>query len=229
MQPVGRQGVTEDDVGNILPFDQHVGFTDGVRLGVELLPVHHQARTGVEAGEVFVSHAEHAAGARSGVVQRAHYAGFGQGGVVFNKDQVDHEPNGVTRREVFARGFVGQLGKFADQLLKHCAHLLVADDVRVQVNVGKLFGDDVEQPRLGELVDLSVKLKAFKNVAHRGRKRLHVGAQVFANMVLVAHQLFKIKRGGVVEQLTRFAQQERLGVEPGLLANVLFGEHRRFG
>ena len=48
-QAVGRQGVAKDDVGNVLALDQHVGLADGIGLGVEFLPVHHQPCLGVEA------------------------------------------------------------------------------------------------------------------------------------------------------------------------------------
>ncbi len=101
---------------------------------------------------------------------------------------------------------------------KTSAHLGVADDLGVQVDVGELLGDQVEQPGLGEPVDLGVELEALEDVAHGGRERLHVGAEVLADVVLVAHQLLQVERRRVVEELAGLLQQERLGVQPGLLA-----------
>jgi len=44
-----RRGVAADDIGDVLPFDQHLGLADGIGLGVQFLPIHHQAGIGVEA------------------------------------------------------------------------------------------------------------------------------------------------------------------------------------
>ena len=55
----------------------------------EFLAVHHQPGIGVQAGQMFTSHAEHAAGACGGVLQAAHHARLGQGRIVFNEQQGD--------------------------------------------------------------------------------------------------------------------------------------------
>ena len=56
--------------------------------------------------------------------------------------------------------------------------------------------------------------------------RLDVAGEVFADVVLVPHQLFEIEGGGVVEELLRLLQQERLGIDLGCLALGLLGQHR---
>jgi hypothetical protein len=109
------------------------------------------------------------------------------------------------------------------------AHLRVAHHLGVQVDVRELLGDQVEQPGLGEPVDLRVELEALEDVAHRGRERLDVGAQVLADVVLVAHQLLQVERRRVVEELARTCEQERLGVEPGLGRARLLGQHGGLG
>ena len=48
-------------------------------------------------------------------------------------------------------------------------------------------------------------------------------------MVLVAHQLLHVERRRVVEELARLAQQERLGIQPGLLALRQLGQHGGLG
>ena len=65
-------------------------------------------------------------------------------------------------------GFVRQFGELADQFLKHRTHLRITDRVGVQVDVGELFGDEIQQPGLGEFVDLGVELEALEDVAHAG-------------------------------------------------------------
>jgi len=99
----------------------------------------------------------------------------------------------------------------------------------VQVDGGELFGDHVEQAGLGQLVDLGVKLEALKNVAHRRAEGLHVGAQVFTDVVLVAHEFFQIHGRGVVKELAGFAQQERIGVQARFLTQSLFCQHLGLG
>ena len=51
-QAVGGEGVAEDDVGDVLALDQHVGLADGVGLGVQFLAIHDQPGIGVQAGQV---------------------------------------------------------------------------------------------------------------------------------------------------------------------------------
>ena len=164
-----------------------------------------------------------------GIVERADNAGLGQGVVVLDEEQIDHQPNDFTRREMLSGGFIGKLGELADEFLEHRAHLGIADDVGVEVDVGELLGDEVEQPGFGQPVNLRVKVEALENVAHGGRERLHIRAEVFADVVLVAHQLLQVQRRRVVEELARLAQQERLGIQLGLLALGQFGEHGGFG
>ena len=121
-------------------------------------------------GEVLAGDGQHAAGAGGRVVDRADDAGLGQGVVVLDEQQVDHQADDLARREVLAGGLVGQFGELADQLLEHRAHLGVADDVGVQVDVGELLGDQIEQPGLGQPVDLGVEVEALEDVAHGGRE-----------------------------------------------------------
>ena len=90
---------------------------------------------------------------------------------------------------MLAGGLVGQFSELANEFLKNRAHLGVADKVGVKFDVRELLGDKVEQPRLGEPVDLSVELEAFEDVADRRREALQVGAKVLADVALVAHEL----------------------------------------
>jgi hypothetical protein len=229
VQAVGGQGVAEDDVGHVLTLDQHVGLADGVGLGIQFLAVHDQPGAGIQAAEMFVGHAQHATGAGGGIVDRAHDAGPGECLVVFDEEQIDHQPNDFSRREMLAGGLVGQLGKLADQFLEDRAHLGVADHLGVQVDIGELFGDEIEQPGLGQLVDLGVKVEALEDVPHCRRECLHVGSQVLADVVLVAHQLLEVERRRVVEELAGLAQQEGFRVQPGCLAGLLLGKDSDLG
>ena len=210
---VVAQGVAKGDVAYVLAFDEHVGLADGVGLGVEFLAKDGQARLGVVFGKVFACHTEHTAGASGGVVDGAHDAGLAQNIVILNKDEVDHETDDLTRREVLTRGFIADFSKFANELFKHQAHLHVAHALRVQINLGKLFCDLVEQTSFGQALNLNVELKALKHIAHSRREALHVAVEVLRDVVSVAQQLFEIQRRCVVEALPRFAQQEWFWVD----------------
>jgi hypothetical protein len=72
--------------------------------------------------------------------------------------------------EVLSRGFVGDLGELADQLLEDRTHLCVADGVGVEIDASELFGDLIEHAALGETVYLSVDVEAFEDVPHRREK-----------------------------------------------------------
>jgi hypothetical protein len=183
--------------------------------------------SGFRLAQVLARDAQHAAGAGGGVVEAAHHAGLGQGVVVLDEEEVDHQPDDLARGEVLAGGLVGKLGELADELLEDRAHLGVADDLGVQVDVGELLGDEVEQAGLGQLVDLGVELEALEDVAHGGREPLHVGAEVLADVVLVAHELLQVERRGVVEELAGLAEQEGLGVHPGGFLRLVFRPARR--
>jgi hypothetical protein len=139
---------------------------------------------------MFVGHTQHAAGPGGGIVKRPHNTGLGQGVVVLNEKKIHHEPDGVAWGEMFSGGFIGKLGEFADEFLEHRAHLIVADGGGVEINVGKLFGNEIQQAGLGKFINLGVKLETFKNVPHGGRERLEIRAQIFADVILIAHELF---------------------------------------
>ena len=223
------KGVAGFDVGDILAFDQHIGFADGVGLIVEFLAEHRQSRLRIVFFQIFPGDRQHAAGTRCGVVNGTHHAGLGQHVVIFDEQQVDHQFDHFARGEVFSGGFVGNLGKLADQLFKHQPHLAVADFVRVQIDVGETLGHLIQQPGFGEAVDLRVEVEALENVPYRYRKTLNVGKQVFLDVVLVAHQFFHIQRRNIVEALPGLAQQERFGIDTGLLFAGLFGQYGVLG
>jgi hypothetical protein len=222
------QRVADDDVADILALDEHVGLADGVGLVVEFLAEHGQAGIGVVFKQIFAGHRQHAArpcrwvidGAHDGIARRQHI-------VVLDEQQIDHQADDFARREVLAGGFVGDFGELAYQLFEDQAHLGVIDGVRVQVDVGELFGDQVEQAGLGQALDLGIEIEALEDVAGRRRKALDVGVEVFANMVLVAKQLVQVKRRGVVEALASLAKQERVWVEAGSSLGVEFGQDCR--
>lgn len=84
------QGVAQGDVGDGLAFDDHVGFADGVGLGVNLLAKQVDLGLVVERLDLVVSRGEHAAGARGGVVDRADNTGGAQFLVAVEQDG-DHQ------------------------------------------------------------------------------------------------------------------------------------------
>ncbi len=227
--PVITQRVAEGDVGNILPLDDHVGLADGVRLGVEFLPKHGESGFGVVLGQIFAGDAEHAAGTRRGVVKGAHHAGPGQHVVILHEDEVDHEADHLARGEMLPGGLVADFGKLADQLLEHETHLVIADALGMQVDVGEFFHHAVKQTGSGQSFHLGVELETLEHVSHRRRKGLEVAVQVLANVVLIAHEGFHVQRRGVVEALPGNAKQERLRIQARSFSLRLLGQHGGLG
>ena len=168
MQAIRREGVTKDNVGDVLPLDQHVRLADGVGLGVQLLPMHDKAGFWVDFSEVLLGNAQHATCTSGGIIETTYDAGFGESLIILDEEEVHHEADDFTRGEVFPGSLVGKFGKLADQLLEHSTHLSIADDLRVKVDVLELLGDEVEQAGFFQLVDLGVEFKTLKNVPHVG-------------------------------------------------------------
>ena len=139
--------------------------------------------------QMFLGDGQHAASASGRIIDRADDAGLGQHLVILDEDQIDHEADDLARREMLAGRLVGDFREFADQLLEHEAHLAVVHDLGMKVDAGEFLRDLVEQSVLGEALDLRREIEPLENVAHRGREALHIGEQIFANMVLVAHEL----------------------------------------
>ena len=165
VQAIRRERVPEDDVGDVLPLDEHVRLADGVGLGVQLLPVHDEARLGVVLREMLARDAEHAARAGCRVVEMAEHTGLAEGLVIFGEDEVDHEADDFARGEVLSGRLVRELGELADEFLECRAHLRVAHAVGMQVDVRELLRDEVEEVRLGEPIDLGVEVEALEDVA----------------------------------------------------------------
>jgi hypothetical protein len=184
---------------------------------------------GIVRSEVFARHGEHAAGAGRWVVDGAYDAGLGEDVVILNEQQVDHETDDFARGEMLSGGLVGDFSEFADELFEDQTHLAVGDFGGMEVDLGEALGDHIEQAGFGEAVDLGVELEALEDIAHGGREGLNVGEEVFADVVLVAHQLLHVEGRGVAEALPGFAKQERLGVEALLFAGGVFGEDGGLG
>ena len=210
---VFRQRVARDDVGDILPLDQHVRLADRIALVVQLLPEHREPGLRVQRRKMFARDRQHSARACGRVVDGADHAGLGQHVIVLDEQQIDHEADDFARREVLTGRFVRQFGELADQLLEGEPHLVVADGLGMQVDAGELLGDLIEQTALGQLVDLGGEIEPLEDVADGGRERLHIGKEVLADVVLIAHQLAHVHGRGVVEALAGGAEQERVRVQ----------------
>ena len=149
---------------------------------------------------------EKAAGARSGVIDRADDAGLGQRGVILHKDQRGGQAHNIARGKVFTRRFVRTFGKAPDQLLKDQPHLVAGDRRWTQVHGRHPLHHLEEQVGLGQLAHKVGKLKVFKDLAGIGRKALDIGGQVALD--IGAAQLAQIHGRAIVEGLARGAQQK---------------------
>jgi hypothetical protein len=99
----------------------------------------------------------------------------------------------------------------------------------MEVDLGEALGHQIEQPGFGRAVDLRIKFEVLKDVAHRRGKGLDLGEQVFADVVLIAHQRLAVEGRRVVEALFGLAEQERFGIQPLLFLGGKLGQHGGFG
>ena len=129
----------------VLALQHHVRAADGVGLGVQLLAEDLEPRVGVQVAQVVLGDREHPARAAGRVEERPHDPALAKQLVVLDEEEVDHQPDDLARREVLAGRLVRELREAADELLVEVAHLQVGDDVRVEVDLGELRDDEVEE------------------------------------------------------------------------------------
>jgi hypothetical protein len=128
---------------------------------------------------------------QAGVEELAHGAGRSEQLIIVDEQDVHHQPDDLARREVVARGLVGQLIEAPDEVLEDQPHLLVRHCVRVQVHVAELGNDEVENVRLAHPLDLILKLEELEDVAHVLREALDVANEVLLDVVGVTLQLLE--------------------------------------
>src|SRR5699024_8389786 len=110
---------------------------------------------------------QHPAGPGRVVIDLPDNAGGVQVGVLRQQDgdhQVDHLPGG----EVLTGGFVGSLGKLADEFFEDVPHLRVVHIPRVQVRPGEVLQDLQEQVVGREVHDGVFELVLLEDVPDVG-------------------------------------------------------------
>ena len=191
--------VTAAVVVNLL--HQHVGRRGGEGALVVVLPIDIELRGAMVLPQVVLRLRQHAAGAAGGVEQLADGAGCGEQFVVVNEQDAHHQSDDLARREMVARGLVGQFVEAPDEVLEEKSHLLVRHRVWVQVNIAELRDDEVEDVRLAHPLDLVLELEEIKDVAHIPRETLDVADEVLLDVVGVALELLEVEGGVVVKAL----------------------------
>ncbi len=221
------QGVTRNDVGHVLPTNQHICLAGGVGFIVQLLAEHGEPRFGVQGVEVFPRHGEHPASACRRVIQGADNTTLGQRRIIFGEQQLHHEVNHFTGREVFSGRLVGHFRKAPEEFLEQQAHLVVAEGVGMQVEAGEFLGDEIQQPRLVQPLDGRGEIEAGKDVLHVPRKCPHVCLQVIAQIVRIAEQSRQVLGEQIEKGLPCRTSDEFHEGQLGCGFCVVFGEGRR--
>ncbi len=111
-------------------------------------------------------------------------------------------------------GLVGDFCELANELFEYQSHLGVGDRLGMEVDVGELFGDQVEELRLGQPIDLGLEFEPLENIANGRGKALNVGVEVFTDVILVPHELLHVERRRVIEELAGLLEQKRLRFSP---------------
>ena len=133
----------------------------------------------------------------------------------------------LARREMVARGLVGQLVETPDEVLEDESHLLVRHRARVQVDVGELRDDEVEDVRLPHPFDLVIELEEVENFAHVAREAIDVAVEMRLDAVGVALELLEVEGGVVVKALAAGLVQPAVqgcAFDPATLAPRVFGQ-----
>jgi hypothetical protein len=103
------------------------------------------------------------------------------------EQDVDHQRDDFAGSEVITGlGRVG-LGELTDQLFEDVAHVVLRDDVGVQVDRGELLDDQIQPVGLREPGDLVEHPEALEHVAHVGREVLDVVNEVVGHALRVTY------------------------------------------
>ena len=103
--------------------------------------------------------------------------------LVFDEEQVHHQPNDFAGREVLSCGLVRRLSELPNQLLEDRPHDVVRHPVGVEVHVGEPRDHLEEQVRLIQLGDLLGELELLDDVARVGGEALDVRGQVRRDVI----------------------------------------------
>jgi len=109
---------------------------------------------------------KHSAGSSGRIIHGANHPRPGQHRIILYKQQVDHQADNFAGGKMLSGGLVGQLGKLADQLFKHQPHLAVVNRFRMQIYLGKLFGNDIQQAAFCKAIHLGLKIETFKYIPY---------------------------------------------------------------
>ena len=166
---------------------QHAGQADGVRFGLQFLPVRHEDRRHLEATAV-VGHVAHgvreeAARATGGVIQRADQAGIGLEQLIVRiEQQRGREMHHVARRHEVFGTLVHFRAEAPDQVLVEVAHLPVGNLIGVQINASEVVADLVEQTRLVQADEGVREVELLEDDASVVREPRHVVLQVLPRL-----------------------------------------------
>ncbi len=184
-----------DDVIGVFAFalQQHVGFANGVGLGIDFLPVQMTANLEPapfpDSRERFFRHGEHTARTAGTVVEQ-----IGTGlQTIFNrqKHEVCHQAHGITRRPVLTGLFVVFLVELANQLLKNCSHGMVVNARRREVYSGveKFIDQCAQRIGFGERRNLVAKFEVFDDVLNVLGKAVEIILKVGQKRLLATARL----------------------------------------
>ena len=105
------------------------------------------------------------------------------------KQNVDHELDYISARVVIA-GF-GIFREPTNQVLKDIAHLNIVNGLGIKVKLRESLYHRQQTVILVHFVNLLIKIKAFDNVLHIGRKALDIVAEIRCKMIGIVHKLRK--------------------------------------
>ena len=188
-QGILREAVAKVDVLVAFALNHGVGLANGVGFFIEFLPIDFDEGIFVEFRRFLDSGGQHPARACGRIVQLGHKGRFADFLHVRVEENRHHEPDNLARREMLPGGFVGHLRETVYQVLENISHLIVAHNLRREVNlVHKFLDHQIQEIRLVQTVNLREYVK-----------RLQYGAGVVGKALDIVDEIVPYQHGVVGE------------------------------
>ena len=167
-QTVHCKSIAKLDVAGVLPFDQHVRLTDGVRFGIDFLTEYFEFCFGVEFFDILLTDGQHTACSTGRVIQRFDNAFLGKNVLIFDKKHVDHQANDFPWCKVFSCCFVGLFRKSSDKVFKDISHFHGIHVGQVNLLKGLHHSEKDIRFRVVQTVNLVVKIEVLNDFPGTG-------------------------------------------------------------
>ena len=137
-----------------------------------------------------------------------HGAGRGEKLIIVDEQDVHHQADDLTRREMITSGFIRQFIETTDEVLEDQPHLLIRHRVGRQIHITELRDDEIEDIRFTHFFDFALELEKIEDSADVGREPFDVTDEMLFDVVRVALQLLERQGRVIVKALASSSVEE---------------------